>query len=416
MNIFHKIQLATLIAIVSSVSILVYVDQAYAYCPGEDTDCNPSDGVPIDNNEIVNHPEKLDFEKVRQFIDKEINSKYDNWSRYEISKDRPLTRGGPIVGSDPPIHFCVYFKADNNLQWQKLVWLSENQTTPLERATDNYCETKYYPKNNKIVQLGGPILEEPRYAPPTKQFRDGVGYTDVLCNEQRILKFKERTFEPVCIRAESVIPMMERDIIVSWVIMDTPRTAPPEPNAPSKFITENVGIIRDKSVKWYFPIDSEEKCKTTFEGDKYTYEWINGECKATNCENCKRSPIKATFGPPIDQLKYGIGIQYIKCNEGLSLNHKVDTLEPVCLSPESESKLVGQGKIKMRFLLPGSQVQLNLCDMYGGEVREQPRGEGKKPHTYCHNIQTPLICEAIGGGMHRDGACSINPNALYRPR
>lgn len=50
MNIFHKIQLLTLIAIVTSVSILVYIDQSYAACIfDEETGeyLEPCQGLPI---------------------------------------------------------------------------------------------------------------------------------------------------------------------------------------------------------------------------------------------------------------------------------------------------------------------------------------------------------------------------------
>lgn len=76
-------------------------------------------------------------------------------------------------------------------------------------------------------------------------------------------------------------------------------------------------------------------------------------------------PGYAIFDSPYKQVKDGVPIQEIKCNEDLHLNYKAETFMPICLTADTESSLVGRGVIKMRILGPGDIInQENLCRQY----------------------------------------------------
>ena len=270
---------------------------------------------------------------------------------------------------------------------------------------------------------------------PHKQFKNGAFYTDILCNEPRILKFRADTYQPVCIFPESENKMMHRDIVVSWTNpMPEPRfkhsdpikSLPDEPcfdfwtdecpdeYVPAYFVKTQVGFIRDKSIPHFFKVTTPEQCHGTYEYEKQAYyEWKNGKCTVTNCDGCKKLFEKYTFASPIDQMKHGISIKDIRCNDGLLLNYKSDTCEPVCLTSEEESQLLREGKIKLRLFMPGTQVEVNLCKIYGGDIRSHSLGEGKDDRVFCDNLEFPLLCDMTGGSMRQDGNCSINHKIVY---
>ena len=122
---------------------------------------------------------------------------------------------------------------------------------------------------------------------------------------------------------------------------------------------------------------------------------------------------KYAFASPIDQMKHGVSIKDIRCNDGLLLNYKSDTYEPVCLTSEEESQLLREGKIKLRLFMPGTQVEVNLCKIYGGDIRSHSLGEGKDDRVFCDNLEFPLLCDVTGGSIRQDGNCSINHKVVY---
>ncbi|MBS3925553.1 MAG: hypothetical protein KGZ34_02510 [Nitrosarchaeum sp.] len=68
--------------------------------------------------------------------------------------------------------------------------------------------------------------------------------------------------------------------------------------------------------------------------------------------------------PPLKQVKDGVPINLIKCNESLQLEWKRD-LQPICVTSETAGELIKRGVIKLRLGMPAENItQERLCVWY----------------------------------------------------
>ena len=66
----------------------------------------------------------------------------------------------------------------------------------------------------------------------------------------------------------------------------------------------------------------------------------------------------AKYPPPLKQLKAGIPLEEIKCNEGKNLIFKDNRKSPACVSFDTESKLLKRGWVLLRLSLPDFGISI----------------------------------------------------------
>lgn len=91
---------------------------------------------------------------------------------------------------------------------------------------------------------------------------------------------------------------------------------------------------------------------------------------------------------PLKQIKSGVALVDIKCNEGKYPVVRYDRMRVACVSLDTESTLVMRGWATMRLAMPGDNISEALCNNYGGKWQQD--------HNGCRDI-SDLQCSLIGG-------------------
>lgn len=111
-----------------------------------------------------------------------------------------------------------------------------------------------------------------------------------------------------------------------------------------------------------------------------------------------------TFPPPLKQIKAGVALVDIKCNEGKYVVYKYSRMNAACVSLETEGKLLSRGWAAMRLGLPSTDnVARDLCQFYEGRWIEE--------YNQCENLQSEMHCSLIGGVYNEcASACRNSPD------
>lgn len=131
----------------------------------------------------------------------------------------------------------------------------------------------------------------------------------------------------------------------------------------------------DRCVPNYFKIDPDELPPNNIQtgSDELGKRICFGGPSMILNENCVRigtydgATGDEIFYPPLKQIKKGIAIQDIKCNEGKFLIHKRITLSPACVSDNAWSSLIKPpyAWAKLRIGAPAEEItQEKLCNWY----------------------------------------------------
>ena len=113
-------------------------------------------------------------------------------------------------------------------------------------------------------------------------------------------------------------------------------------------------------------------------------------------ENTKNLPIGNKFfsvlaESPLKQIKNGVSLVDVKCNEGKTKVVKHDRMLAACVNSDSEaySKLIDRGWAKMRFHTEEETSAHALCNNYQGKWHPE--------HSGCRGDISDLQCSLIGG-------------------
>lgn len=103
--------------------------------------------------------------------------------------------------------------------------------------------------------------------------------------------------------------------------------------------------------------------------------------------------VEQQFISPLKQIKSGVSLIDVKCNEGKVKVIKYNRMMVACVDghTESETKLIDRGWALLRFALPGmtmTEINHSLCNNYKGKWH--PEYEG------CRDV-TDLQCSLMGG-------------------
>lgn len=161
------------------------------------------------------------------------------------------------------------------------------------------------------------------------------------------------------------------------------------------------------------PVDMQIAFKVTTPDDchgKYgdgNWIWDDGACVLDKYPpDTKTRFEKYTFAPPLKQIKAGVALADIQCNDGKTVVYKVDRMRAACVTLETENEIVFHRDWGlMRLAMPDSDVGMGLCLTYMGTWDENSR--------VCHGLKYPLLCSMAGGDVTDDG-CSI-PNTGVTP-
>ena len=96
--------------------------------------------------------------------------------------------------------------------------------------------------------------------------------------------------------------------------------------------------------------------------------------------------------PPLKQIKSGIALFDVQCNEGKSIVYKYDRMRAACVNDETETELINRGWALMRLGFPEytrADFSSSLCGNYDGKWH--PEYEG------CRGNISDLQCSLMGG-------------------
>jgi len=112
---------------------------------------------------------------------------------------------------------------------------------------------------------------------------------------------------------------------------------------------------------------------------------------------------KNTLLSPLKQIKEGVSLVDVKCNEGKVPAYKYNRMSVACVSLDTESKLVLRGWATMRLAMPDDNIPQALCNNYEGIWHPE--------YNACRGI-SDLQCSLIGGHFESLRICSgdICPN------
>jgi len=91
---------------------------------------------------------------------------------------------------------------------------------------------------------------------------------------------------------------------------------------------------------------------------------------------------------PLKQIKSGVALIDVKCNEGKVPSYKGDRMRVACVSEETQSELWVRGWATMRLISPGENISHALCNNYEGKWHPEYDG--------CREV-TDLQCSLMGG-------------------
>ena len=110
---------------------------------------------------------------------------------------------------------------------------------------------------------------------------------------------------------------------------------------------------------------------------------------------------------PLKQIKNGVALIDVTCNDGKYLSYKADRMRAACVSEETQNALWLRGWATMRLMMPGDNISHALCNNYDGKWH--PKYEGCRGE----NI-TDLQCSLMGGEFVNnlkicyDGICPVD--------
>lgn len=156
----------------------------------------------------------------------------------------------------------------------------------------------------------------------------------------------------------------------------------------------------DFDIETAFEVTTPDDChgESKFGG---AWQWIDEECILPNPPpDYKIMPHKYIFAAPLKQIKAGVALVDIQCNDGKNVVYKRDRMRAACVTLETEGKLIFErGWAAMRLGLPATDdYGRDLCSWYGGEWDKLPR--------LCHGLKYPLLCSMSGGDIN-NGTCFI---------
>jgi hypothetical protein len=111
------------------------------------------------------------------------------------------------------------------------------------------------------------------------------------------------------------------------------------------------------------------------------------------------------FPPPLKQIKSGVALMDIKCNDGKHVIYKYNRMRAACVTPETENKLIFErGWATMRLGLPATDnLPRDLCNFYQGKWLPE--------YKECSLLEKPLQCSLLGGSYNEcASACRHDPN------
>jgi len=186
------------------------------------------------------------------------------------------------------------------------------------------------------------------------------------------------------------------------------------PNEVEKIIPPLVDSViaesPDYSIQTVFKVTSPEDCHGGYkDGSKGHFEWFDGECLLVDFdpERFHRVPYKEIFAAPLKQVKAGIALVDVQCNEGKHVVYKYDRMRAACLTDEAETQLLKRGWAALRLGLPATDdISRDLCNWYGGEMNRGVEVPGIDVPRYCDGLKYPLLCSMAGGDI-TETTCSI---------
>jgi len=108
---------------------------------------------------------------------------------------------------------------------------------------------------------------------------------------------------------------------------------------------------------------------------------------------------------PLKQIKSGVALIDVKCNEGKILVHKYNRMSAACVYPETEGELIfKRGWAVMRLGLPATDnLPRDLCGSYQGKWIAE--------YKECILLEIPLQCSLLGGVYNEcASACRNDPD------
>lgn len=116
-------------------------------------------------------------------------------------------------------------------------------------------------------------------------------------------------------------------------------------------------------------------------------------------ENCETFTVPS----PLKQIKSGVALIDVKCNEGKVPTYKYNRMRVACVSLDTETKLILRGWATMRLTMPGDNISEALCNNYQGIWHPE--------YAACRGI-SDLQCSLLGGHFESLRICSgdICPN------
>ena len=109
------------------------------------------------------------------------------------------------------------------------------------------------------------------------------------------------------------------------------------------------------------------------------------------------------FDSPLKQIKQGVALVDVICNEGKIPVYKYDAMSVACVSLDTESKLIKRGWALLRLHMPGDDPLKALCDRYQGNWLDE--------YLECEYISSEQ-CSLMGGQFSEcESACRNDPDA-----
>ena len=107
--------------------------------------------------------------------------------------------------------------------------------------------------------------------------------------------------------------------------------------------------------------------------------------------------------PPLKQIKAGVALVDVICNEGKVPAYKYNAMSVACVSLDTESQLVKRGWALMRLHMYDVDPSKALCDRYQGTWLEE--------HRECEYVSQDQ-CSLMGGEFREcESACRHDPTA-----
>ena len=170
------------------------------------------------------------------------------------------------------------------------------------------------------------------------------------------------------------------------------------------FLDSVIVTSPDFDLEVAFLVTTPDDCHGKKDGSNW--EWIDQECVLSDPPaDYKTIPRKYIFAAPLKQIKAGVAMVDIQCNDGKNVVYKQDRMRAACVTAETENQLIFHRDWgAMRLGMPAEDDQgPNLCDRYGGIW------DGLK--RLCHGLKYPLLCSMSGGDV-TESSCFIPGRAM----